>query len=308
MKKIIFSITGGIGKSIAATAVCKAIKKQYPKDELIVLTGYPEVFTNNPNVTRCYNSNNLQYFYTEHIEGRDIIPMLFDPYLAPDFIKQKGHLIQVWCEMNGVKYNGELPELFLTHKEKSEVSSLIRTDKPLMLIQSNGGMPNQTDKYSWPRDMPISLAQKVVNALVDRYTVVHIRRQDQMPLQNTHVATAEFRMLAALISMSEKCLFIDSFAQHTAAALGKPSVVLWIANTPSQFGYAMHNNIIANPTTVKTDLKNSVLSQYNIIGPASEFPYNSEDEIFDFDKIMEALVGDKKQAAADSKKKLKLVS
>jgi hypothetical protein len=28
--KRIFQIDGGIGKSVAATAVCKAIKKQYP--------------------------------------------------------------------------------------------------------------------------------------------------------------------------------------------------------------------------------------------------------------------------------------
>ncbi len=32
--KIIFQINGGIGKSIAATAVCRAIKKQNPADEL----------------------------------------------------------------------------------------------------------------------------------------------------------------------------------------------------------------------------------------------------------------------------------
>lgn len=37
---IIFSIQGGMGKSIMATAVCKAIKKQYPDSTLIVVTGY----------------------------------------------------------------------------------------------------------------------------------------------------------------------------------------------------------------------------------------------------------------------------
>jgi hypothetical protein len=46
--KIIFQIDGGIGKSIAGTAVCKAIKAQYPKDKLYVITGYPEVFLCNP--------------------------------------------------------------------------------------------------------------------------------------------------------------------------------------------------------------------------------------------------------------------
>ena len=43
---IIFSIQGGLGKSIVATAVCKAIKKKYTECNLIVVTGYPEAFTN----------------------------------------------------------------------------------------------------------------------------------------------------------------------------------------------------------------------------------------------------------------------
>lgn len=265
--KIIFQISGGIGKSVAATAVCKAIKKQYPKDEIIVFTGYPQVFINNPNVYRCFNPNNLQYFYTDYIEGKDFMPMLFEPYAAPDFLKYNGHLIKVWCEMNGVAYNGELPEIFLTHKEKTEFGSLIKSNKPVMLIQTNGGEPNQTDKYSWARDMPIQTAQKVVDALMDKYTIAHIRRQDQLTLQNTVSATADFRPMAVLIAMSEKRLFIDSFPQHTAAALGLPSTVLWIANKPSQFGYEMHTNILANPTTVQTDLRNSAFSKYNIIGP-----------------------------------------
>ncbi len=83
MKKIIFSVNGGIGKSIAATAVCKAIKRQYPNDELIVLTGYPEVFVNNPNTDRYYNSADTQYFYTDHVAGKDNIFMLQEPYVWP---------------------------------------------------------------------------------------------------------------------------------------------------------------------------------------------------------------------------------
>ena len=50
MRKIILQIEGGMGKNVAATAVCKAIKTQYPDDHLIVLTGFPEVFLCNPYV------------------------------------------------------------------------------------------------------------------------------------------------------------------------------------------------------------------------------------------------------------------
>ncbi len=198
--------------------------------------------------------------------------------------------------MNGVEYNGEMPEVFVSHKEKTEMAVKIRSNKPLLLIQTNGGTSKETDKYSWARDMPINTAQKVVNALADKYTIAHIRRPDQLQLHNTVSATGDnFRQLAAVIAISDKRLFIDSFAQHTAAALGLPSVVCWIANIPEQFGYPLHTNIIATPATVKTSLKNSVFSQYNITGPASDFPYNSEDEIFDADAIIAALCADAKQ-------------
>jgi len=131
--KIFFYVSGGIGKSVAATAVCKAIRKQYPKAELIVLSHYMDPFVNNPNVTRCYQPNNLQYFHTDHVAGHDIIPMLHDPYGDPAFIKRDGHLIKVWCEMNGVAYNGELPELFLTQKEKNEVRSIVKNNnRPIL--------------------------------------------------------------------------------------------------------------------------------------------------------------------------------
>lgn len=201
------------------------------------------------------------------------------------------YLIKVWCEMNGVAWNGEMPEVFLTYKERNEVRSIVRNNgRPILVIQTSGGMPNQTDRYSWQRDMPPTLAQKVINALAQKYHIVHIRRQDQLAFQNADGATADFRPLAALIAMSDKRLFIDSFAQHTAAALGLPSTVLWIANVPSQFGYEMHHNIMATPPTLETDLRNSVLSKYNLLGAPSEFPYNSEEEIFDADAIISAVL------------------
>jgi len=153
-------------------------------------------------------------------------------------------------------------------------------------------MPNQTDKYSWPRDMPPTIAQKVIDALAQKYFIVHIRRQDQLEFRNAYGMSADFRPLAALIAMSDKRLFIDSFTQHTAAALGLPSTVLWIANLPSQFGYEMHNNIIAAQPTLETDRKSSVWNKYDIIGPPSEFPYNSEDEIFDAEAIIAAVDSD----------------
>jgi hypothetical protein len=290
--KIVLKIDGGIGKSVAATAVCKAIKTQYPDSKLIVITGYPEVFDGNRRIYETVMHDNLNYFYRNNILGQTDTKFFFqEPYLATEFIHREGHLIKVWCEINGIQYNGELPEIFLTHKEKTSFSSLIRLPpgKPILAVQTNGGMPNQTDKYSWPRDLPFATAQKVVDAFAATHNIVHIRRKDQPTLQNAFPAEATFRQLAVLIQLSDKRLFIDSFAQHTAAALGLPSVVCWTANVPSQFGYEMHHNIIANPPTLEPELRNSVLSMYNTNGPETEFPYNNEEEIFDAEVLINAI-------------------
>lgn len=286
---IIFQIDGGIGKSVAATAVCKAIKKQYPKDKLIVVTGYPEVFLCNPNVDKALNFNNLNYFYQDYIDGQKIKAMIHNPYVETDFIMEQGHLIKVWCEMFDIKYDGEMPELFLTNREQSFYGKNFGSDKPVLVVQTNGGAPNQPNKYSWTRDLPLATAQIVVNSFVQHYNIVHIRREDQFALQNTTPVQMEFRALAVLIQMSAKRLFMDSFAQHTAAALGKPSVVCWIGNKPSQFGYEMHRNIVAHDPTLKPELRNSVYGRYNISGNVTEFPYNNEWEIFSAEEIIEAL-------------------
>ncbi len=82
---------------------------------------------------------------------------------------------------------------------------------------------------------------------------------------------------------------MDSFAQHLAASMNLPSTVLWAANSPVVFGYDINDNILANPFTKQPELRNSFLQAFNIGGELVEFPYASEDEIFDADKIIASL-------------------
>lgn len=289
MKNIIFNIEGGVGKSIMATAVCEAIKKQYPKDNLIVLTAYPEVFLCNPHVDKCFNFNQLSYFFKEFIENGNFKAFMHNPYLETNFIQQKEHLLDTWCAMFGIKYNNEQPKLYLTQREETFYARKFTSDKPIFVIQTNGGAGNQEIKYSWSRDIPFDVAQKIVNEFANEFNVVHIRRNDQIGLENTTSIQADVRALFGLINISKKRLFMDSFAQHSAKALGLDSVVCWIANTPVQFGYENNTNIIAKKETKKAELKNSFLSKYNIVGDLIEFPYNDETEIFDVEEIILAL-------------------
>lgn len=286
---IVFNIEGGLGKSIMATAVCEAIKKKHPKDNLIVLTSYPEVFICNPNVDKCFNHNNLTYFYKDYIDGKKVKMMLHNPYHETNFVKQSEHLIETWCNMFEIPFNNESPKIYLTDRETKFYSNSFTSDKPIFVLQTNGGAMNQEIKYSWARDIPFDLAQNIVNEFSAEYNIFHIRRENQLPLNNTIPVSADFRALAVLIKISSKRLLIDSFAQHTAKGLGLNSVVTWVANKPSQFGYDNNINIVANPETISPELKGSVFSKYQIDGNLIEFPYNSESEIFNVEEIINAI-------------------
>lgn len=285
---IIFQINGGIGKCVMATAVCEAIKKKYPDSKLIVVSGYADVFLNNPHVYRSYQYGGISYFYSEYIDGHDYKIFAHDPYVQTEYVEQKEHLIKTWCEMFDVPYNGEQPKIYLTGREIQFFENKFTSDRPILLLQTNGGAQTE-HKYSWARDIPSSVAVKVIDHFKLEYNVVHIRRDDQNQFEGTFGVTDTFRALCVLISMSNKRLLIDSFAQHVAASMSLPSTVCWVANSPKVFGYTMHNNIMANPFTTKPELRNSYFGKFNISGDLLEFPYNHEDEIFDVDKIIKSI-------------------
>lgn len=287
-KNIIFSISGGIGKSVVATAVVKAIKKKFPNDNLIVITAYPDVFLNNENVYKCLQHGNLSYFFTDYIKNKECIAMMHDPYLEEDYFQNRKHLVQVWCEMFDVPYNGEQPELFLTKREIDFYQKKYVSDKAIMVMQTNGGF-NKEMKYSFARDLPSCAVVKIVDHFKDKYNIVHVRREDQIPYANTTPLHATFREILCVTMLSQKRLLIDSFLQHSCMALNLKSTVCWITNSPSVVGYDLHDNILANPFTTKPELKHSFLSEFDIGGNPIEFPYNSEDEIFDVQKIIDSL-------------------
>ncbi len=286
---LIFSISGGLGKSILSTAVISALKKKHQDANIIVITAFPDVFFNNPNVYKVYSNDKLEYFYRDNIDKKQVLTFLQEPYLESSFINKENHLLETWFNLCGLKYSGEKPELFLTHRELSAYSKKYLSVKPIFVIQSNGGAEGQDLKYSWARDIPVKTAQKIVDHFADEYTIYHIRRPDQFSLNNTIPINDNFRSICTLIGMSNKRLFIDSFAQHAASALSQKSVVCWIVNDSTQFGYDNNINIQSNIPTVKTDLRDSIFSKYNILGSPVEFPFNNEEEIFNVDNIINAL-------------------
>ena len=286
---VIFHIEGGLGKSIMATAVLKAIKKQYKKANIIVVTGYPDVFIANPNVNKVLKFDQLNGIYEQNIMNKDCKVFVADPYHTSDFITESKHLIQIWCEMFGLKYDGEMPELFLLKAEKEYFEPFYRLDKPILAIQPNGGAQNQPLKYSWTRDIPAPIIEEVIEQFKNEYAILHIKREDQLVYPNTLQALDSFRSIAVALCLSQKRLLIDSSALHIATALNLPSVVAWVGTQPKVFGYDMHKNILANEPTRAVDLNHPNYQKYLLFQDISTIPYNDLNEVFDKKLIINAL-------------------
>ena len=289
MNTIIFGIDGGLGKSIMATAVLKAIKKQYKKANIMVSTAYPDVFINNPNVNKIITNTNNSGLYRDYIQNKEAKVFIGDPYSTSDYITESKHLIQIWCEMFGIEYNGEMPEMFLSKAEKQYYEPFYKLGKPIMAIQPHGGALNQPLKYSWVRDIPVTIMEQVINRFKDDYAIVHIKREDQFMYANTIGALDNFRSIAILLMMSEKRLLIDSSAMHIATSLNLPSVVTWAGTSPKVFGYDMHTNILANEPTKPLDLNHSYYQKLPLFEDISKVPYNDLNEIFNVNQIIENL-------------------
>jgi hypothetical protein len=292
----IFDIKGGLGKHIAATAVAKAIKNNYPSRKLIVVCVYTDVFMNLPYVDRVYQLGATSYFYQTYIENQDSLIFSNEPYLTTDHIHKRLPLIQSWCKMYNLEYHGETPDLIFNPLQKKISKDVwVKNDKPVMVIHTNGGLiqPNAKE-YLWARDMPFNVAQEIVDKYRKDYTIYQCTKVNSPKLINANViqwddkqrlSTMEF---LSIILHSDKRVLIDSCLQHAAAALGLPSVVLWNATSKTTFGYDIHTNIeTIKPQNFK--LPNSYLFDFDFNGNEAEYPFDENEDLFDIDKIFEAI-------------------
>ena len=294
-KFVIFHIDGGCGKNIVATSVVKSIKAAYPEHKLIVVTAWPEVFVHNPNIYRVYKFGNIPYFYDDYIDGKDSIILRSEPYHSGDLLYRKKSLAEIWCDVFNIPCVDVKPDIFLTEREMIFAQKQIQKDGPILLIQSSGGAEQQGHPYSWSRDLPPAFAQDLVNSLKDKFSkILHVRRDNQLPLEGTTQVSDNFRNLFCYVALSDKILGIDSFAQHAAAAFNKKATVGWVSNSPLVFGHKIHDNIVATGAESFRHRIDSYLEEDDWTGGRfHECPYDNLSNLFDKDQFIESILGSK---------------
>ena len=288
-KFAIVHIEGGHGKACMSTAFIRAIKKAYPDYKIVAVVAWDGPFFYNPDVFRFYTFNQMQYFFSDYIRPTTKI-FRQEVYHSEDHILQRKHLTQSWCDMYGLPYDGYKPKIYLNPRELEIARDKVKPDgRPIMLLQTHGGSPTgQYSKKSWFRDMPVEIAQKLVNYFSKSYRILHVKSPEQPVLQGVEPLTLPYRELYAVFPLSAKRLFIDSFAQHVAAALDLQSTVVWIGNKPEVFGYPEHINITPSANYVRELNKFSYLEQFDISGQIQQFPYDTVN-LLDINKIIEAV-------------------
>ena len=292
---IIIPIAGGIGKCIAGTAFVKAVKKQYPESKIIVSSPYPSVFKHHPDISETILIDaERNSIFSKYCKDKEFKIFIMDPFLHNEFITETNHIIPIWCKSNDIEYNGEKPEIFLTDNEKEYYSNFFmfdRLEKPILAMQVSGGSiaPNIQPGYNWARDLPQETVVKIIEEYRDYYTIINIKREDQQGYNDTIECNSNVRSIAYLLLNAEKRLFIDSFAQHMAAALNLPSTVCWITTNPTVFGYDIHDNVIANPHNVDFVTETPTYSRYELNESIVDLPWEKTEDIFDVNKIFQSL-------------------
>lgn len=288
-KYVLFRVNGGIGKCIMATAVVKAIKKQYPDRKILIASSWLEPWINNPDIYRVYKHGAMPYFYDDFVKDNDILFFCEEPYNSHGYLSGLKHLINAWCDCINVPYNGETPSVYLTPEEIRQTTLSWRSEKPIMVIQPFGGM-NKKYAYAWNRDIPYHQAQQIVDMMAKDFNVIQLGVNSDQMLRGVSFPKVDIRTALAIVKISSCRILIDSFAQHAAAAFNLPSVVCWITNSPDIFGYNIHSNILARTDNMAEGISSyfSAEQKYDFTGAnIHDYPFKDHN-VFNVSDIVES--------------------
>jgi ADP-heptose:LPS heptosyltransferase len=298
-KFVIVHMEGGLGKHVVGTAVVEGVKKAYPERKLILVCGYPEVFLGNPYVDRVYRLGHTPYFFEDYVKDKDSIILKHDPYASTDHIHQKRHLIESWFDVFNLSYEGESPQIFSNYRYAEIVVDAFakKTNKPIMLLHTNGGPYDVNGSYnernikSWSRDMPTPIIDALVKQYKNNYHILQVCKSKDLAHPEVQSITEPLNNLELLnlVRIAQKRVLIDSSLQHAAAAFKLPSVVLWNGTNPNVFGYELHKNILPTKGVIEGySTISSYLYEYELWGDPVQCPYSTND-IYDFEEIKKAI-------------------
>lgn len=247
--KQFWNINGGYGRCLAATGIIGEYKLTHPDVEINIVTGYPEIFINNPNINKVYSLNH-EYLFEDHIQGNEYKepePYKLQKYIAGDLHLVNGFALELLGEEKFIQ-----PEIHLTENELNEAEQFVKSiNKPIVLFQPFGAFGGKTRDgktiLSDPsfRSLPVEFAKKLYDKLSEKYQVVFVRGHDQASPSDKWITLPNMplRKIISLIPYVHGVVTVDSALQHACASLDKKAIVFWGSTNSNQLGYDSNLNI-----------------------------------------------------------------
>lgn len=288
---LVLHINGGLGKCIIATAVIRSYKLANPNSQVVVVSGYPEVFLNNPDIYKNFPFN-TPYLWQDYYGKPGWNVEAQDPYLTESWIKNREqHLIDIWCSMLRIPSRQKTPLLYFSGPEVDELSAMIKVDKPLLVVQSTGG--SHAGARSWTRNPPQVEFEEYLATLKETHYVLHLAVPETPMLQNVHqrVDNLDRRKAMCLVYYANEVLGIDSYALHARAAnpySGLSRFFLPLSEARRRLGYENSNLIYITPVQeVQEKLRNhqdyyATVFKLGIENASENCPILAGEKWFDF--------------------------
>lgn len=246
---LLLHINGGLGKCIMATAVIQSYKATYPESQIVVVSGYPEVFVNNPGVYKNFPFA-TPYLWQDYYGQPGWKVSAHDPYMEESWIKNENlHLIDIWCRMLGVASVQKTPLLYFAGPEVDELLAMIKVDKPLVVVQSTGGA--NPAARSWTRTPPAGEFDEFLGRFKETHYVAHLCLPETPALSNVHqrIENLNRRQAMCLVYFAAEVVGIDSYAMHARAAnlaAGPTTIFFPLVESVDRLGYTRTgwNNIV----------------------------------------------------------------
>jgi ADP-heptose:LPS heptosyltransferase len=261
------------GNSLGDDLLCTIIANQLflnGKKNIWVKTNYPELYYNNPYISRIVTNKNERFFnyYISKLSIPEVQPLYsnYNNLSDSDKIPDK-HIIYKMCDSSRVQYPLKLsPFIFLTNKEKKVGSKY----SGCIIIQSSGiSSNNPMTTKEWDYNKFNDLVSKLKN----KFTFVQIGANSD-PLLNNVIdlrGKTNIRESASILFNAKLFIGLVGFLMHLSKAVNCKSVIIYGGREqPSQSGYIENENICTSlecsPCWIRSNCPNNMkcMSQISV--------------------------------------------
>ena len=241
---IYIRVPGGYGDALMGTAVVAAVRRQYPRLRIFVVTKRLDIFENNPHIAACYSARTLLKHNMSIYDRCSTLE--YSHYSDLRETKCKINYIDFFydCLPIEIKDRTYKPEIYLTPKERNFRSKQIhKIKRPMVAVSGYGGATTRIPNKFYP----IEKWPAIVSGLIaSGVSVIQLGRKREGPLFAGAIDFREigYRKSAAVLQHCDALITHPSGFMHLATALGVPSITLFGGvEDPVVGGYSENPNM-----------------------------------------------------------------